>query len=84
MGLSMVERKAVTKQMARRYERAAKGEKGRMLESSASSRDGAVGMLAVPSPRRSAPNPPTQERDVDGLGSMATNSSVHFDACGPR
>lgn len=32
MGLSMAERKAVTKQMARRYARAAKKEKGRMLD----------------------------------------------------
>lgn len=32
MGLSMAERRAVTKQMARRYQRASKGEKGRMLD----------------------------------------------------
>jgi hypothetical protein len=32
VGLSMAERKAVTKQMARRYMRASKGEKGRMLD----------------------------------------------------
>ncbi len=32
MGLSMAERRAVTKQMAARYERAAKSEKGRMLD----------------------------------------------------
>lgn len=31
VGLSMAERKAVTKQMARRYQKAAKGQKGRML-----------------------------------------------------
>ena len=32
MGLSMAERKAVTKQMAARYDKASKGEKGRMLD----------------------------------------------------
>jgi hypothetical protein len=32
VGLSMAERKAVTKQIARRYMRASKGEKGRMLD----------------------------------------------------
>lgn len=32
MGLSMAERKAVTKQMAKRYERGSKKEKGRMLD----------------------------------------------------
>ena len=32
MGLSMAERRAVTKQMARRYARAAKRDKGRMLD----------------------------------------------------
>ena len=32
MGLSMAERKAVTRQMARRYKRASKKEKGRMLD----------------------------------------------------
>ena len=32
MGLSMAERKAITRQMARRYERASKGEKGGMLD----------------------------------------------------
>ncbi len=32
MGLSMAERKAVTKQMARRYQKVSKGEKGRMLD----------------------------------------------------
>jgi len=32
VGLSMAERRAVTKQMARRYEKATKGDKGRMLD----------------------------------------------------
>jgi hypothetical protein len=32
VGLSMAERKAVTKQMARRYERASRTEKGTMLD----------------------------------------------------
>ena len=32
MGLSMVERKAVTMQMAKRYQKATKTEKGRMLD----------------------------------------------------
>jgi hypothetical protein len=32
VGLSMAERRAVTKQMARRYEKASKGDKGRMLD----------------------------------------------------
>ena len=32
MGLSMAERKAATKQMAKRYEKATKAQKGRMLD----------------------------------------------------
>jgi hypothetical protein len=32
VGLSMAERKAVTKQMARRYQGASKAEKGKMLD----------------------------------------------------
>jgi hypothetical protein len=65
VGLSMAERKAITKQMARRYARASKSEKGRMLDelcalnswSRRHARRSLLGALGVPveQPRRRRP-----------------------------
>ncbi len=72
MGLSMAERKAVTKQMAKRYGRATRKEKGVMLDELCAltgwtrrqaRRALAVSVLADPSPVR-RPRPRTYGADV--------------------
>jgi hypothetical protein len=72
VGLSMAERKAVTKQMARRYARAAKKEKGRMLDELCPSPGGPVPTRSGSTQRRSPlRNDPPGHRD---LGSTARRS----------
>jgi hypothetical protein len=53
VGLSMAQSKAVTKQMTRRYERATKKEKGRLLDERAPSPGGAAGRPSEPLTKRS-------------------------------
>lgn len=72
MALTMAERRAVTKQMARRYERATKAEKGRMLDELCAltgwtrrhARRAIARALEPPVERRAAPRPRVYGDDV--------------------
>lgn len=72
MGLSMAERRAVTKQMARRYRSASKREKGRMLDELCAltgwtrrhARRALIGALQPPSATPRSPRPRTYGAEV--------------------
>ncbi len=74
MGLSMAERKAITKQMARRYKRASKSEKGRMLDELCAltrwtrrhARRSLLAALQAPAGRARRPRPRTYGQEVLG------------------